>query len=84
MSPANGRARAGLGRTIPAMPMRDVRAAVAHYRDRFGFDAVHETDDFAVLMRDEAVLHLRRKCSGSCVVPGLRGDLHPRRVDVGP
>jgi hypothetical protein len=33
-------------------------AAVAHYRERFGFDAPHETDDFAVLVRDDAVLHL--------------------------
>lgn len=50
--------QAGLHRTIPALPVRDVRAAVAHYRDRFGFDARHEADDFAVLMRDDAVLHL--------------------------
>ena len=49
---------AGLGNTIPALPVRDVRAAVAHYRERFGFDAVHVTNDFAVLARDEAVLHL--------------------------
>ena len=47
-----------LSRTIPALPVRDVPAAVAHYRDRFGFDAPHETDDFAVVVRDEAELHL--------------------------
>jgi len=47
-----------LRRTIPALPVRDVPAAVAHYRDRFGFDAPHETDDFAVVVRDEAELHL--------------------------
>ena len=35
-----------------------MRAAVAHYRDRFGFDAVHETEDFAVLVRDGARIHL--------------------------
>ncbi len=33
-------------------------AAVTYYRDRFGFEARHETADFAVLARDEAVLHL--------------------------
>jgi hypothetical protein len=49
---------AGLGNTIPALPVRDVRAAVVHYRERFGFSAVHMTDDFAVLARDEAILHL--------------------------
>jgi hypothetical protein len=31
---------------------------VAHYREHFGFEAPHETDDFAVLVRDEAVIHL--------------------------
>ena len=40
------------------MPVRDVRAAAAHYRDRFGFEARHETDGFAVLIRDDAVLHI--------------------------
>ena len=52
------RAAAGLDRTVPALPVRDVRAAVAHYRERFGFDAPHETDDFAVMTRDDAVVNL--------------------------
>ena len=55
---ASDDSRAGLGRTIPALPVRDVRAAVAHYRERFGFEAPHETDDFAVILRDDAVIHL--------------------------
>jgi uncharacterized glyoxalase superfamily protein PhnB len=58
MSSTGGRATAGLHRTIPALPVRDVGAAVAHYRERFGFEAPHETGDFAVLVRDDAVLHL--------------------------
>ncbi len=49
---------AGLHRTIPALPVRDVGAAVAYYRERFGFDARYETGGFAVLVRDDAVLHL--------------------------
>ena len=52
------RAKAGLGKTIPALPVRDVTAAVAHYRERFGFEPVHEDAGFAVLARDDAVLHL--------------------------
>jgi catechol 2,3-dioxygenase-like lactoylglutathione lyase family enzyme len=52
------RAAAGLHRTIPALPVRDVAAAVAFYHDRFGFSAPHETAGFAVLVRDDAVLHL--------------------------
>jgi catechol 2,3-dioxygenase-like lactoylglutathione lyase family enzyme len=58
MSSLDRRAVAGLHRTIPALPVRNVGAAVAYYRDRFGFDAAHETGDFAVLVRDDSVLHL--------------------------
>jgi uncharacterized glyoxalase superfamily protein PhnB len=58
MSSTEGRASAGLHRTIPALPVRDVPAAVAHYRRRFGFDSPHETEDFAVLVRDDAVVHV--------------------------
>ena len=43
---------------IPALPVRDVGAAVAHYRDHFGFESAHVTASFAVIRRDEAVLHL--------------------------
>jgi catechol 2,3-dioxygenase-like lactoylglutathione lyase family enzyme len=57
-SPDPGRAAAGLTRTIPALPVRDVPAAVAFYRERLGFDARHVDDGFAVVGRDEAVLHL--------------------------
>jgi catechol 2,3-dioxygenase-like lactoylglutathione lyase family enzyme len=58
MSRPDRPAAAGLHRTIPALPVSDVPAAVAYYRERFGFDSPHETDDFAVLVRDDAVLHL--------------------------
>jgi catechol 2,3-dioxygenase-like lactoylglutathione lyase family enzyme len=49
---------AGLGQTIPALPVADVPAAVSHYRERFGFTPLHETEDFAVVKRDDAELHL--------------------------
>ena len=58
MSSMSGGREAGLHRTIPALPVRDVRTAVAHYRERFGFEALHETDGFAVIERDDAILHL--------------------------
>src|SRR5688500_5573337 len=58
MSHLDRRSVAGLLRTIPALPVRNVGAAVAYYRDRFGFEASHQTGDFAVLVRDDAVLHL--------------------------
>jgi catechol 2,3-dioxygenase-like lactoylglutathione lyase family enzyme len=47
-----------LERAIPALPVRDVPAASELYRERFGFDPVHVTPDFAVLVRDRVALHL--------------------------
>jgi catechol 2,3-dioxygenase-like lactoylglutathione lyase family enzyme len=38
--------------------VHDVAAAAAFYRDRLGFAAQHHDEGFAVLARDEAVLHL--------------------------
>jgi uncharacterized glyoxalase superfamily protein PhnB len=48
----------GLGRTIPALPVADLEAAVGHYRDGFGFDAVHVGEGFAIVSREEARIHL--------------------------
>jgi catechol 2,3-dioxygenase-like lactoylglutathione lyase family enzyme len=47
-----------MSQTIPAMPVRDVAAAVDFYRDRLGFGVLHHDGGFAVLLRDEAVVHL--------------------------
>jgi catechol 2,3-dioxygenase-like lactoylglutathione lyase family enzyme len=47
-----------LSQTIPALPVRDAKAAVGFYSDRLGFEVLHHDGGFAVLGRDEAVLHL--------------------------
>lgn len=47
-----------LTQTIPALPVRDMPPAVAFYRDRLGFEVLHQDGGVAVLCRDEAVLHL--------------------------
>ncbi|MBA2296514.1 MAG: VOC family protein [Actinobacteria bacterium] len=47
-----------LGRTIPALPARDVAEAVVFYGERLGFEALHHNGGFAVLRRDDAVVHL--------------------------
>ena len=47
-----------MSQTIPSMPIRDVAAGVEFYRDRLGFDVLHHDGGFAVLCRDEAVVHL--------------------------
>ena len=43
---------------IPALPVQDAAAAVAFYRDKLGFEVLHHDGGFAVLARDEAVVHL--------------------------
>jgi catechol 2,3-dioxygenase-like lactoylglutathione lyase family enzyme len=47
-----------LSRTIPALPVRETALAVDFYRDRLGFDVRHQDDAFAVVSRNDAVLHL--------------------------
>ncbi len=47
-----------LSQTIPALPVRDAARAVEFYRDRLGFGVVHQDATFAVMSRDDAVLHL--------------------------
>ena len=47
-----------LGRTIPALPCRDVAASVGFYNERLGFETLHHDGGFAVLGRDDAIVHL--------------------------
>ena len=47
-----------LTQTIPALPVHDAAASVEFYRDKLGFDVLHHDGGFAVLARDDAVLHL--------------------------
>ena len=77
MTSEGRRTPAGLGRTVPALPVRDVARAVAHLRDRFGFAVVHEEDGFAVLARDDAVVHLWDAVDGAWC---QRADLAERPV----
>ena len=49
---------ATLTQAIPALPVRNASAAVDFYRERLGFDVLHHDGGFAVLARDDAVLHL--------------------------
>lgn len=47
-----------MSKAIPALPVREVATAVLHYREKFGFSSPHEEPGFAVVVRDDAVLHL--------------------------
>lgn len=47
-----------LSETVPALPVRDTKAAAEFYRDRLGFTIRYQADGFAKLQRDDAELHL--------------------------
>jgi catechol 2,3-dioxygenase-like lactoylglutathione lyase family enzyme len=49
---------ATLGRTIPALPVRDAASAAVFYRDRLGFRVLHDEEGFVILERDGAQVHL--------------------------
>jgi catechol 2,3-dioxygenase-like lactoylglutathione lyase family enzyme len=71
---------AALGRTIPALPVRDMSTAVTQYRDRLGFSVLHVDDSFAVVQRDDARIHLWQAADDDW---STREDLHVRPVDSG-
>jgi catechol 2,3-dioxygenase-like lactoylglutathione lyase family enzyme len=70
----------GLGRTIPALPVRDVATAVAYYGDQLAFTPLHVEDGFAVVERDGTRIHLWAADDGSW---SSREDLRERPVDSG-
>ena len=45
-------------RALPALPVKDVEAAVLFYNERLGFSVKHKEDFFARLERDDLELHL--------------------------
>ena len=48
----------GLGRTIPALPVEDIGRSVECFVAKFGFEAAHVEEGFAVLAREDSRIHL--------------------------
>jgi hypothetical protein len=71
---------AGLGRTIPALPVRDLTQAIGHFRDRLGFAVLHAGDALAVVERDDARIHLWQAADESWA---SRDDLRERPIESG-
>ena len=47
-----------LGPPTPALPVRSIGSAVEYYVTRFGFTCPHQDAGFAIVVRDDAELHL--------------------------
>lgn len=74
---------------LPELPLADVPAGVAYYRDVLGFGVNYAQDDFGVMYRDEVTLLLiprsdRHRGMGSCYVYVRDADaLHAELVAQG-
>lgn len=45
-------------KSIPALPVQDIRKAADFYKTRFGFSVPYQNDGFAKLIRDDVEIHL--------------------------
>lgn len=52
-------------KTIPALPVQDIKASCSYYTDRLGFTIRHQEETFAIAVRDEIEIHLWQACDKS-------------------
>jgi len=45
-------------KTIPALPVQDIKQSIEFYTTRFGFTLRHHEGGFAIVVRDDVELHL--------------------------
>jgi catechol 2,3-dioxygenase-like lactoylglutathione lyase family enzyme len=45
-------------KTIPALPVQNIKESIEFYTTKLGFTAVHSAEGFAIVVRDEAEIHL--------------------------
>jgi uncharacterized glyoxalase superfamily protein PhnB len=81
-----------LRQILPELPLANIAAGIAHYRDVLGFSINYAQDDFGVMYRDAVTLLLipkteRHKGIGSCYVyvrdaDALHAELRAKGADV--
>lgn len=67
-------------RTIPALPVKNITESCDFYRDKLGFEVVHQEAGFAIVKYDEAEIHLWQSADESWKT---RSDLNVRPVVSG-
>jgi catechol 2,3-dioxygenase-like lactoylglutathione lyase family enzyme len=45
-------------KTIPALPVQDIKESIEFYTTKLGFTVRHYDDAFCIVVRDEVVIHL--------------------------
>ena len=52
-------------KTIPALPVKDIKTACNYYINKLGFAVRHQEETFAIAIRDEIEIHLWASCDKS-------------------
>ncbi len=52
-------------KSVPALPVQNIKASCAYYANRLGFNIRHQEDTFAIAVRDEIEIHLWQSCDNS-------------------
>lgn len=52
-------------KTIPALPVENMKKACEYYNNRLGFKIRHQEETFAIAVRDEVEIHLWQSCDKS-------------------
>ncbi|MBA3647700.1 MAG: VOC family protein [Chitinophagales bacterium] len=45
-------------KTIPALPVQDIKQSIEFYTTKLGFRVRHHDEDFAIVVRDDVEIHL--------------------------
>jgi len=52
-------------KTIPALPVKDIKLSCNYYTNRLGFTIRHKEEAFAIATRDDIEIHLWQSCDKS-------------------
>lgn len=54
-----------LKKTIPALPVKDIKQSCNYYTNKLGFRIRHQEETFAIAVRDDVEIHLWQSCDKS-------------------
>jgi hypothetical protein len=54
-----------LKKSIPALPVLDIKQSCEYYTNKLGFSIRHQEETFAIAVRDEVEIHLWQSCDKS-------------------